>query len=79
MDNLTIKVKDETTNEILFECGANEASKAFKFATEMEKYNIQIRIEAPNSLETLFSSLTPSSEDTDKLSNEIYNELDSHN
>lgn len=79
MNKLTIKVKNKNTNEIMFECNPNEASKAYKFATEMERYNIQTIIDAPNSLETLFSSLTPSSEDITQLNNEINNELDSHN
>ena len=79
MNNSTIKVKDEITDEILFECNADEASKAFKFATEMEKYNVKTRIETPSSLETLVTSLAPSEEGLDQLKEEIHKELESHN
>ena len=79
MNDSTIKIKDQVTGELLFECNVDESSKAFKFALDMERYGIKTHIETPNSLETLASSLGPLGESMIQLKEAIHDELKDHN
>jgi len=64
---------------VLFECGAEEAQKAYEYAAKMERLGLDIRVEVPATARTLADSLGASREAKDILEQELLDEIDSHN
>ncbi len=79
MSHSTIKLKDNSTDEIIYEFQINEQEKAFSKARELEEMGIDVKISTPTSIETLGVALGADHQALEKVSCEINEELESHN
>lgn len=73
-----IRVLDQQTNQVLFECSLEESEKAYKFAAEMEEMGLDLRIDAPTLGQTLSSSLGLTNEQQQAYTESLEEEMDEH-
>jgi hypothetical protein len=74
-----IKVVDVESETVLFECELNESEKAYEYAAEMEKLGLDVIIKNPTVTQTLSESLGISTEDSERLEEELAEEIEGHN
>ncbi len=68
----------DSEGQILFSCSVEEEEKAFNYAREMEEMGIEVKISAPSLPETLIQSLGAGEDDTQKLRQELNEEIEDH-
>ena len=73
-----IKVRDISTQQVLFECDVTESEKAFQFAAEMEEMGLDIEVIAPSLGETLSASLGLSREEIEAYKQSMEDEIEHH-
>lgn len=73
-----IKVRDITTQQVLFECDVAESEKAFQFAAEMEEMGLDIEVVAPSLGETLSASLGLSQSEIEAYKQSMEDEIEHH-
>lgn len=74
----TIRVFEKNSNDILFECSADEADKAYEFAAQMEELGLEVEIKQPSVAESLSITLGAKQEELEEIRNEIRDEIESH-
>jgi hypothetical protein len=75
----TIRVFEKNSNDILFECSADDADKAYEFAAQMEEIGLEVVIKQPSVAESLSMTLGAKQEELEDIRNEIRDEIESHN
>lgn len=73
-----VRVIEEQSDTILFECEMKDIEKAYQYAVELEGMGIDVKIQAPSLPESLGESLGVSSFELNRLKIEIQDEIDSH-
>lgn len=73
-----VKVIEEQSQTVLFECDMENIEKAYRYAVELEGMGIDVKILAPSLPESLGESLGVSSFELNRLKVEIQDEIDSH-
>ncbi len=77
MSNL-VKIIDQLSNTILFECPMNDLEIAYRKAHEYEEMGLDIQIIAPGLAETLVLSLGATSEEIENYKKSLSDEIDDH-
>ena len=62
----------------LFSCTIDEEEKAFEFAKQMEKLNIEVSIESPSLVETLGIGLGITEKERSQLKDALFYEIKNH-
>jgi hypothetical protein len=75
----TVKVIDNISQTVLFECDITEIDRAYAHATKYEEMGLDINVVAPSLPETLATSLGQSPEQIAKLTKEMDEEIEDHN
>lgn len=73
-----IRVVDTDTQQTLFECGLQEADKAYQFAASMEELGVSVNVINPTLSETLTDSLGLSNEERRKYEASMEEEIEHH-
>ncbi len=73
-----IRVLDQQTNQVLFECSLEESEKAYQFAAEMEEMGLDLRVDAPTLGQTLSESLGLNREQQQAYKDSLEEEMDEH-
>lgn len=73
-----IRVLDQQTGQILFECSISESEKAYLFAAQMEEMGLGIRLEVPTLTDTLFQSLGLSPQQVEAYKKSMDEEIEQH-
>jgi hypothetical protein len=73
-----VKVIEQSSQEVLFECEIHEMERAYNYAEQMEEIGLDVKIEAPSAPETLARSLGSSEETISSLKAEIQKEIEDH-
>ena len=74
-----VKVRATETNEILFECALSQIESAYEFASQMEKLDIAVKVEAPGAAMSLATALGANKDEIDDLKNTLDEEIEDHN
>jgi len=74
-----VKVIEQSSQEVLFECEIHEMEKAYNYAEQMEEMGLDIKIVSPSAPETLARALGSSEEQIAGLKKQIDSEIESHN
>lgn len=74
-----VKILDNISGQILFECKVEEIEMAYQKAHEYEEMGLDISIDAPGLTETLINSLGASEEEIAQYKQSLSEEIDSHN
>ncbi len=73
-----IRVLDQQTDQVLFECSLEDSEKAYQFAAEMEEMGLDLKMEVPTLSETLSESLGLSREQKAAYKESLQAEMDEH-
>ncbi len=73
-----VKVIDNLSDTILFECSIQDIELAYKKAEEYESMGLDVQIKAPSIPETLIKSLGASGKDIEELNKVLEDEIASH-
>lgn len=73
-----IRVLDQQTDQVLFECSMEDGEKAYQFAAEMEEMGLDLRVEVPTLSETLSDSLGLSGEQKAAYKASMEEEMEDH-
>jgi hypothetical protein len=74
-----VQVKDQISNQVLFECNVEEISIAYKKAAEYEEMGLDVVISAPSLTETLIKSLGATEEEMAQYKSSTEEEINAHN
>ena len=78
VNSKAVKVIDNLSDTVLFECSIENMDQAYIKAQEYEEMGLDIQIKAPSIPETLIKSLGASSNDVDELNKVLDEEIASH-
>ena len=73
-----VKVIEEQSQTVLFECDLEKIEDAYRYAVELEGMGIDVKILSPSLPESLGESLGMSSFELNRLKIELEEEIDSH-
>lgn len=73
----TFRVVDQDS-QVLFECSIEEADKAYKYASEMEKMGIKVKLLSPSLPQTLVNSLGMPEDNEKDFNASIDYEIEDH-
>jgi hypothetical protein len=73
-----IRVLDQLSDQVLFECSIEESEKAYQFAAEMEEMGLDLKMDVPTLSETLSESLGLSREQQAAYKQSMEAELEDH-
>lgn len=73
-----IKVIDQGTEQVLFECEIKDAEKAYQYAAQMEELGLDVKVINPSLSETLTTSLGLSKEEVAAYEASMEQELEDH-
>jgi hypothetical protein len=73
-----VKVIDQQTEQVLFECSIKDSEKAYKFAAEMEEMGLDVKVISPTLNETLSSSLGLTQEQIQTYNESVEEEMEGH-
>lgn len=73
-----IRVLDQHTGQVLFECHLQESEKAYQFAAEMEEMGLDLKLEIPTLTDTLSASLGLSREQQEAYKQSMDEEMEHH-
>jgi hypothetical protein len=73
-----VRVLDQQSGQILFECSIQESEKAYQFAAQMEAIGLDIKVLVPTLSQTLSQSLGLSREQQATYESSLEEEIESH-
>jgi hypothetical protein len=73
-----VKVIDQQTEQVLFECSIKDSEKAYQFAAEMEEMGLDVKVISPTLNETLSSSLGLTRDQVQTYNESIEEEMNGH-
>jgi hypothetical protein len=76
--NLTIKVIEVQSKQVLFECELQQIDQAYQYATQMEELGLDVKIVSPSITRELSHSLGVSEADWAKIATALDDEIAEH-
>ncbi len=73
-----LRVIEQSSGEVLFECSLEEAEQAYVKAAELEEMGLDVRVEHPGVSETLAASLGLEGDSMNALKDSLAEEIEGH-
>ena len=73
-----VKVIEQISQQVLFQCDVKDQAKAYQFAREMEEIGVAVQIQTPSVSQTLAHSLGVKEQDWQEYQRSMEEELEDH-